>query len=202
MVKPRSGYPAPRRVPGKKNDSLLRYLVWLLVLAVGAYIAYSVWYTKQINPEQGLAVCVPAGKQKTFSYTSATGETVTETVGEKKETCFWSAHIHAQMDLTYCGRQLTIPKDKGRLRGPHTHKEPNKIHSAHSPQKVDPVTKQFLDPTPLTISGFLDAMEIDTTTPCPSASTSTAVVTVNGKTEPSGLNYLWQDGDEIRVVYN
>lgn len=191
--------PKPRR--GKPFSSPLRYLLWIIVFAIAGYIGYSVWYTKQVNPEQGLVVCVPAGQQKTFTYTTESGEKVASTIGGGKDACFWSAHIHATMDLTYCGAHMDMPKDKGILSGPHMHKEPNKMHSPHSPQKVDPATKQFLDPTPLTVKGFLDAMEIDTVKPCPGKQASAARLSASGLQVKEGLNYVWKDGDNISVRY-
>lgn len=177
----------------------LNLLISLILLVVVGYLGYAVWYTLQVNPEQGLVVCVPPGEQKTFTQTTKTGEKVETTVGEGQEVCFWTAHIHATLDLIYCGVKQDLPKDKGDLRGPHTHKEPNKMHSPHSPQKVEPTTKDFLDPTPLTVKGFLDAMEIDTKTPCPRSSSSSAAVTVNEQLK--NLDYIWKDGDKLEVLY-
>lgn len=179
--------------------ALIKFLRWLSVLAIAIFFGYSIWYTKQVNPEQGLVTCVAPGEQKTFTYTTESGEKVESTINGKQDACFWTAHIHAIMDLNYCGAKLDLPKDKANLSGPHTHKEVNKMHSPHSPQPVDAVSKQFINPKPLTVNGFLDAMDIDTKTPCPGANASVVSVTVNGQLKDT--DYLWQDGDRIDVVY-
>lgn len=179
---------------------MVKKLIWVVGLAVVAYLGYAVWYTLKVNPEKGLVVCVPAGQQKTFSYTAESGEKIEDTVsGSSNESCFWSAHIHAVMDLTYCGQQFDLAKDKGDLRGPHTHKEKNEMHAPHSPQPVDSKTNEFINPTPLTVGGFLDAMDIDTKTPCPGSKNSVATVTINNQQKT--LDYIWQDEDQIKIIY-
>ena len=87
----------------------------LTMLALGAFLAYSVWeYQKTGAGTQGLVTC-------------AEGQ------------CFWSAHMHTLIRIHECSERKHLPKFMGPLSGPHTHAEENIVHW-HDKLAVDPQT--------------------------------------------------------------
>lgn len=157
-------------------------LAIILALTGLAYSVYSVYATGAA--QRGVVVCT--------------------------DKCYWTAHIHTEVDVNICGKEFRFPVEKGRLDRPHTHEEKNLIHF-HERLLIDPVTKEILNPQPLTLGAFFDAMEVqfdenkvlDKTNgdSCNNQSSSVKMF-VNGK--PSALlrDYIWKDGDKINIVFD
>lgn len=148
----------------------------VLLIAVGLW--YSVTQYQSSDEEQtGFLVC---NKENTI--------------------CENSQHIHADIDVQVCGKEIEFGKEKGRTDKQHTHKEKNKIHW-HARMRVDPVTKQPLDPTLISVQSFLDQMAYSFPTSCPNNPSPTMKVTINNVQRPEGLQAHWVDGDKIHVIY-
>lgn len=162
----------------KNPKSLLKYLVIALVLAAVAFGAYSVLQFQRSEENiTGFFTC-----------------------NEEKTVCEQLQHIHADIEMNVCGKEIIFPKEKGRTDRAHTHKEVNKIHWESS-LKVDPQTRIPLDPTPLKIFAFLEQMQHSFPKSCPDNPNSELNVSVNGQDMPSKLDYVWSDGDMIKVEY-
>lgn len=166
-------------MPKKKQSArknIIRYIVPLIVLVLIGFGAYSV-YKFQHSEENitGFFTC-----------------------NEDKTVCEQLQHLHADIELNICGKEIIFPKEKGRTDRAHTHKETNKIHWESS-LKVDPKTRVPLDPSPLKISAFLEQMEFVLPQACPKNQKPELKVKVNSQDMPSKFDYVWQDGDIIKV---
>lgn len=122
------------------------------------------------------------------------------TCNEEGTVCEQLQHIHADIEISVCGKEIAFPKEKGRTDRAHTHKEVNKIHWESSLQ-VNPKTRIPLDPSPLTIKAFLEQMEFAFPKTCPENPKPKLNVSVNGESTPLGLGHIWQDDDMIKIEY-
>ena len=171
---------------GMKSRKIKRTLILSLLILAATGLSYSVYILYSSGAaSQGVVVCT----------------TSTE--------CYWSAHVHAEVNVNMCGKEFRFPVEKGRLDGPHTHEEKNLIHW-HDRLKIDPSTKEILDPSSLTLGAFFDAMEMNLSETqigdmqngdlCNGP--STLKMYVNGKPSASFRDYIWKDGDKISFVFD
>ncbi len=185
-------------------------IILLLVTGLG-YSVYDVYATGAA--ERGVVVCT-------------SGDDGGMTPGASGHTCYWSAHIHTEVNIDLCGdTSYRFPVEKGRLDGPHTHEERNLIHF-HERLKIDPTTREILGTQPLTLGAFFDAMEVsfdsdkiidsangETCNGNPaSAVTPKGVGSVKmfvsenwnrnslGKPIASFRDYIWKDGGLITII--
>lgn len=122
--------------------------------------------------------------------------------------CYWSAHIHASVDVTACGAGLRFPVEKGPLSGPHTHEEKNLIHFHERLRLND--AGAVVDATPLRLGAFFDAMNVtfdkdrilDKRNGDSCREASVLKMTVNGKPRDTFRDYVWKDGDKIALVFD
>ena len=161
------------------------FIAFILLAVVG--LAYSIYIVYASGAAQrGVVVCV--GNE-----------------------CYWSAHIHAEVAISICGEEsYRFPVEKGPLNEPHTHEEKNLIHF-HERLLIDPATKEILDPEPLTLGAFFNSMEVafDETQvldsangdPCNGESGSVKMF-VNGKPSADFRDYIWKDGDKIKIIFD
>jgi hypothetical protein len=144
------------------------------------YSAYVYWYND--ISVQGLTVCDEQG-------------------------CRISMHWHAELEsMSVCSQAVERPWETGDLSGPHTHKD-NRIH-LHTILAVDPQSKQILETYPLTLGAFFDSIEWkynqtcfkDTCDAC-EGQPATTKVWVNGERLENIRDYIWKDGDKVRVEF-
>lgn len=166
----------------KRTVSLSLVLVVLIGLSYSVYIVYS-----SGAAQRGVTVCVSENE------------------------CYWSAHIHAEVTVDICGDDsFRFPVEKGPLNGSHTHEEKNLIHF-HERLLIDTKTQEILDPQPLTLGAFFDAMEETLDSEkifdkkngdlC-KGQLSTVKMFVNGRPSSSFRDYIWKDGDKIKIVFD
>lgn len=159
---------------------MAKKLFVFLAILIATFLGYSVFtYQNSDQEQEGFFTCSKDGK-----------------------TCEISRHIHSEIEMNVCGEEIIFPKEKGNTSKQHTHKEKNKIHWQHESMPVDPITREPLDKTPLTISAFLEQMEHNFPNSCPNNNSPKIEVSVNGKIIKDGLNYVWKDADIISVSYN
>lgn len=145
-----------------------------MVLVLFAFLAYSVLAFKNSSYEaQGFITC-----------------------NAENTVCEESKHIHADIEVSMCGTSIVFPKEKGDTGKQHTHKERNKIHW-HANAGIDPVSHEYLDPSPRMLSAFFEQMETPIPTVC---NGKPAYVQVRANGQPQDINYVWQDGDTIHVI--
>jgi len=124
--------------------------------------------------------------------------------------CYWTAHIHAYVPIKICGEDKRLPIELGPLNEPHTHEEKNVIHW-HDRLLYDNVNKKLLDPAPLTLGAFFDALKVNFNLDsildkkngdlCPDG-TSTLKMFVNGKRNDQFRDYIWKDKDVIVLAFD
>ena len=115
--------------------------------------------------------------------------------------CELSQHIHSDIEVSTCGEDVDFEREEGRIDELHTHKEKDKIHW-HDRLKVDPKTREPIEPSRSTIKAFFAQMDYELPSRCPNNSNPELEVTVNGLPAEAGLDYTWVDGDQITVNYN
>ncbi|MBI1969159.1 hypothetical protein HYS48_00565 [Candidatus Woesearchaeota archaeon] len=161
-------------------------IIWVVSLAVVLVLAYSVYYVKITGAEkEGLIVC-------------------------EGEQCFWAAHIHAEMEVTVCGENIRFEKEEGNLGEAHTHKEEALIHW-HDKVPIDPNTKEILDKKPLMLGAFFEQMEYPfdhgcigeycNGDACPEGNIGTLQMWVNGIENDEFEQFVWKDGDQIKIIF-
>lgn len=145
----------------------------IILVAAGAIILiiYSVFYYYVSGAEGGLIVC------------------------ESAEKCKIAMHIHADLRVEICGKHVPLPLEKGDLSATHTHKEEDYLHW-HDLTPIDLNTRELLEPEEMTLKASLEQLEIELPDKCANKEAET-IVTVNGKEE--SLDYVWKDGDKIRI---
>jgi len=182
----------------------------ILVLALATLYAM---HSKKIKRTAALALILLAVIGLSYSvyivYTSGAAQRGVFVCISESE-CYWSAHIHAEVDVNICGEEYRFPVEKGPLNGPHTHEEKNLIHF-HERLRIDPVTKEILDTKPLTLGSFFDNMEVSFDNDrvlnkingdlC-NGQPGTVKMFVNGKPSSDFRDYVWKDGDKIIIVFD
>ena len=194
-------------------------LVAILAVILAAYYAY---HTKKIKKAFIVAAVLIAAVAISYSlyfvYTSGAAERGV-TVCITPDECYWSAHIHAEVNIDVCGDEsYRFPVEEGPLDGPHTHEEKNLIHF-HERLRYDPVTKEIFDTTPLTLGAFFDNMEVNFDSGrildkqagdlCNGQPGSVKMYVSRdwnrnelGKPEGNFRDYIWKDGDVITIIFD
>lgn len=106
--------------------------------------------------------------------------------------CFYTSHPHFHLKLNVAGKQQDLPFEKGNLQKSHTHAEKNTIHW-HATLPVDPNNKQVIDWSPLKLAVVLDEIAII-------YQGKSVKVMVSGQEKREGLDYVWQDGDDVEIT--
>lgn len=114
-----------------------------------------------------------------------------ENVPPDKQKCYYTAHSHITWNVLIDGKKVDLSFEKGNLQKSHTHAEENKIHW-HATLPVDPQTKQITDYSALKLKAVLDELQVN-------YQGKKVTVLVNGQEKSEGLNYVWQDGDNVEV---
>ena len=153
----------------------------VVVIAAIVLIGFSLYYFTTIaSEEEGITVC-EAGQ------------------------CFWAAHIHTELRVNICGKDIELGLEKGALEATHTHKEKNRLHF-HERLPVDPATREITDFTPLQLDTFLEAINLPLTPGCIgdtcncNGEPGQLSMTINGKTNTEFDKYIWKEGDIIEIT--
>ena len=171
-----------------KSRKLKTGIVLSLIILLTAGLAYSVVIVHTSGAAQrGVKVCVSDSE------------------------CYWSAHIHAELELDICGdASYRFPIEVGPLDGPHTHEEKNRIHF-HERLRIDPKTEIILNTSLLHVGTFLDNMEVEFSRDMIQDKKNGDVCNdkpgyvkmyVNEKPNGAFRDYVWKDGDKIRIVFD
>ena len=158
-------------------------LVFIIAAVIGFFwIASFLGSGEKVQSEKPLVICQP---QNALPDQSSSAEA---TAGKQK--CFWTAHIHAHVQVFKNEKELPVRFEEGKLEGQHTHSEPNKLHW-HGLIPVDPKTKEVTDWSALEVRQFVAHINL--------SQEGALKFIVNGKeVEPS---YIWKDGDTIEIRY-
>ena len=153
--------------------------------AVFIVIGYSMSAFYQAGGEKGFVVCGPEG-------------------------CDLALHIHSYLEMGVCGEPYRLGLEAGDLTLQHTHKERNKLHF-HSLIKTDPSGTEILEPEKLRLGGLFDQLGIPFTNTCfadycngdacPDGQTGTLRVVVNEVPNDKFADYVWKDGDQIKIEF-
>lgn len=108
-----------------------------------------------------------------------------------KQKCYYTAHLHIVLNVIVDGKKVDLHFEKGSLQKSHTHAEENKIHW-HATLPVDPQTKQITDYSSLKLKAVLDELQIN-------YQGKKVKVLINGQEKSEGLDYIWQDGDNVEI---
>lgn len=157
----------------------------LLLVSLGLLYSLAVYYHE--GAEEGIIVC------------------------KSPEECSIAMHVHADVEVVVCGMEHIFGFEKGDLSKAHTHKERNKIHW-HDLERVDPQTKEILDPSELRVGAFFGQMGERFTSEClldkcdgdvcPGSSVPGKVsMSVNGVPNAELERYVWKDNDKIVVRF-
>lgn len=116
-----------------------------------------------------------------------------------KGDCIKTVHIHADVEFDLCGQTYILPREGGVLSGLHTHKEKNYLHF-HDELKLDPVTRKELSDKRLSLQEIIDMFELDPQEFCGRADVEISAL-VNGQEPAEGLDYNWNDGDDMTIIF-
>ncbi|MBI4176098.1 MAG: GAP family protein [Candidatus Aenigmarchaeota archaeon] len=172
----------------RKGKHVRRATVLSLVVLGIMGLVYSLYITQTSGAAaQGITVCV------------------------SPEECYWTAHVHTEVDVEICGEDIRLPIETGRLDRPHTHEEKNLIHW-HDRLPMDPATKRILNTEPLTLGAFFDELQVPLSETqvmdkengdlCPNGQPGTLKAFVNGAPAEDIREYVWKDGDKVAIVFD
>ncbi len=171
----------------KKKRSPWLWIGYAVVVIILGYIAYSVYY-----------------------YLS-TAEKVEEFEVCYADKCIKTFHIHADISIELCGKKVSLPLEHGPLEGPHTHKERNKLHF-HERLPYDPATGRIMETKPLQLGTFMNEFDIRFNDNCIGeycngmeclpGSPGNVRMFVNEQPNTEFNQYVWKDGDKIKITFN
>ena len=169
----------------KKN--IKAAIIWSLILAVAAFLSYSLYVTIESDPSSGIVTCPKTGE------------------------CIWTAHVHAFVPILICDKEFRLPIEVGKLQNPHTHEEKNIIHW-HDKLPYDKTTNMITNLEPLTLGAFFDSIDVEFSEKsidgktngdlCPNNKAGDLKVFVNGKLNTQYGNYIWKDKDVISIFFD
>ncbi len=167
----------------KKKFNIKPVLTGLVLGAVFIGLGYSVAYFYQAGGERGYVVCDDGA-------------------------CEIAVHWHAELELSTCGERYLLPKEAGSLDEQHTHKEPNRLHF-HSLTKATE-DGELLEPERLTAGGLFKQLNMPFNSECfkdkcngdlCNGQPGKVTMSVNGVPNTEFENYVWKDGDVIRIAF-
>lgn len=123
----------------KRSKTNWTPIIVVAVVIVAAALGYSVYYFYSSgSAEQGIVVCNPQDPSE----------------------CLWQDHIHALVLISIDGVVQDLPTEKGPLAEGHTHEERNVMHW-HSSVPYDPVKREIIDKTSLTLESSLRSAGVE-----------------------------------------
>jgi len=150
------------------------FIIALVVVAIAAFfwVAKNLGGGESVKSEKPAVVCRP------------------QNAPPVKQECFWTAHIHAHVEVYENGKRIPLKFEQGKLEGSHTHSENDKIHW-HGLIPVDPITKEIKDWSALEVKNLAKDLNL------PERNFVKFIVN-NQSVDPS---YIWKDGDHIEIHY-
>ncbi len=168
----------------KQTKKIIKIVAGLLVLGVAVYFGKMAIdeYNRQIEA-QGIVVC-------------------------QDEDCIKTMHIHADIEFDLCGEKLALPREIGPLTGLHTHKERNYLHF-HDEVDLDYQTREQEFDQRLSIQEVIEIFGVDPDEHCGTDDVSIRAQVKHSENfkdydeqwTPVDLDYNWQDGDLIQLIY-
>lgn len=171
----------PRR---RRKFHATSLLIGIGIAALLVVLGYSVSYFYQAGGERGFVVCGADG-------------------------CELAVHWHSQLEMSTCGKPVHLPLEAGDLNKQHTHKERDRLHF-HALIKTDETGTNLLEPEKLRVGDLFEQLNIRFTRDCfmdycngdacPDGKPGTLRMAVNGVPNNEFAEYVWRDGDVIRIV--
>lgn len=173
----------------KKRSRIVKVLTYLVVFIVVAVLIYSVIKYKKSVEESG----------ETF------------VLCDKGNNCVIALHMHSDVEIKVCGEEVKIPLEAGDKAATHTHKERNLLHFEER-LKYDNDTKTILETEPITLKTFFNYPNINIrfnstciTDKCNgdlcNNNPGTLKFFVNNIENNEFENYVWKDGDKIKIIF-
>ncbi len=168
----------------RKNISSLYGYILLFILFI-AVTYFAIQYKKNVETEGGYLFFCDKGK------------------------CFATEHVHADIYVSVCGKEISFEREEGGLLEQHTHKEKNLIHW-HSPLPADPKTQRIIDYTQRTVGSFFTEMKMPFNETCIqdkcngdfcNEKNASLSMHVNGKENHQYDRYIWFDKDKIEIRF-
>jgi len=153
----------------------LKTIIWIVVLGALIGLGYfSLQQYRESQAELGIIIC-------------------------NEDECIKTLHIHADIEFDLCEETHVLAREEGELSGLHTHKEKNRLHF-HDQLKLDLNSKAALPDERLSIRQIMKSYELDTETACEGGGAEITVL-VNSQEPKEKLDYNWQDGDQIKLIF-
>ena len=174
----------------KKVNNLFKYSVYLVILLVIIGLAYSVYIFKK----------------------SSSGENSESFIVCKDESnCIIALHIHSEVSIDVCSKQLDLPLEAGNKRGTHTHKERNILHFEEK-LAYNNKTQKIIDTEPLKLKNFFnhESVNMGFSNTCINDkcnndlcdnTPSRVRMFVNDIENFQFHDYVWNDGDKIKITF-
>lgn len=200
-------------------QALLRHFgTFSLIIIILLALATILWY-KKVKPKTNwlwiwcgvlAAIGLAYSVLVFFAQGAEKGIVVCETP-EQPEHCVISMHIHADVAVTVCGEEKSFGLEEGELAKTHTHKERNYIHF-HERLPYDQTTETILDTTPLRVGNIFESIHVPFTSEClydhcngqtcsGKAESGRVKMWVNTVENTQFQDYVWKDGDQIRITF-
>ncbi len=111
--------------------------------------------------------------------------------------CIKTMHIHSDIDISICGKAISLPREHGPLNGLHTHKEKNYLHFHDKVPLVSGENTLEWDKR-LSIGEVFEIFAIKPEELCGRPEVE-MILKVNEIVAPEGLKTMWTDGDDITI---
>ncbi len=172
----------------KKRPKVVNILIYLVVLIAVILLAYSY-----------------------FAYKKSLGEGENFVVCDQDNNCIIALHVHSEVEIKVCGEEIKIPLEAGDKTATHTHKERNLLHFEER-LRYDNNTKTILEKEPITLKTFFNYPDINIrfNSTCIDGkcngdvcnnSPGTLKFYVNDIENNKYENYVWKDGDKIKIIF-
>ena len=117
----------------KKKKNIGNIIILIVIIIIIAILIYSVVSFKKSVGEKGenFVIC------------------------DKENNCLIAMHIHTEVDIKVCGKEIKIPLEAGDKTGTHTHKERNLLHFEER-LKYDNKTQTIIETEPITLKNFFN----------------------------------------------
>ena len=173
----------------KKRKRIVSIIIYSLIVLIIIGLAYSVYFYKASVEESGenFVVC------------------------QSEDNCIVALHVHAELNINICGKELDLPLEAGDKAGTHTHKERNLLHFEEK-LKYDNKTSSILETEPIKLKSFFQykGVNIKFSRECIAnncngdlcnSKSGKLKFSVNGVENEEFENYVWRDKDRILIVF-
>ena len=172
----------------KKRSKAVKIVIYLAIIFIAAFLVYSY-----------------------ISYKNSLGEGENFIVCDKENNCVIAMHMHTEIEMKVCGEEIKLPLEAGDKTATHTHKERNLLHFEER-LRYDNSTQTILEIEPIKLNSFLSHPEINIifNSTCIadkcngdlcSNNPGTLKFLVNEIPNNQYENYIWKDGDKIKIIF-